>query len=389
MKIINSIFLYLCIGLTTIITIFTIININPQTPLIGVTLNAEKADLNVHNILYGKWQNTFDQWYSENFPTRNYWVKCYDQILYSTGNTVNNIKAGHNGDLHGVMWIEGYLEQNIDENTLDNYLVNIKLIESELIKRGKKFFYIISPNKAEVYEDTMPWNYKFAQNGISNRAMLRRKLIDFFSTQTEISYFDTYDLMKDLRQCGDFEPFSKTGIHWNQYGGGESLKRILSELENQNIFLPEMECKYTITATPELGEDDYQKLLNVWYSSYTEHYPSASIDFLSDNEEIHVYSMTTSFSNIFVEFFLKYGMPFASYKRLYYNQLSTELYNNNGIVEGVQWKEGKQMKDVDYEAIVSESDLIIIEHNAGELPIVHIEFVQRLADYFRNTQSDI
>ncbi len=220
MKIINSIFLYLCIGLTTIITIFTIININPQTPLIGVTLNAEKADLNVHNLLYGKWQNTFDQWYSENFPTRNYWVKCYDQILYSTGNTVNNVKAGHNGDLHGVMWIEGYLEQNIDENTLDNYLVNIKLIESELIKRGKKFFYIISPNKAEVYEDTMPWNYKFAQNGISNRAMLRRKLIDFFSTQTEISYFDTYDLMKDLRQCGDFEPFSKTGIHWNQYGGG-------------------------------------------------------------------------------------------------------------------------------------------------------------------------
>ena len=78
---------------------------------------------------------------------------------------------------------------------------------------------------------------------------------------------------------------------------------------------------------------------------------------------------------------------FKDFKRLYYNQLHSELYYNNGVISGERWLPGIQMDQVNYQEILDSYDILIIEHNAGELPQAHIEFVKNLTNYLKNIQN--
>jgi len=49
------------------------------------------------------------------------------------------------------------------------------------------------------------------------------------------------------------------------------------------------------------------------------------------------------------------------------------------------WNPGIALDQINYQEAL-ESDILVIEHNAGELPQAHIEFVSRLAAYIQTLQ---
>ena len=160
-------------------------------------------------------------------------------------------------------------------------------------------------------------------------------------------------------------------------------------MNNSGIRIPKVSIKnVTYSNVPTSDEADYKDLLNVYKSFNDSPYPVAELEYTGiDERKYNVFGMTTSYTNMIVEQFFRYGMPFQRFKRLYYNQLHSELYYNNGVISGERWLPGIQMDQVNYQEILDSYDILIIEHNAGELPQAHMEFVKNFANYLKNIKN--
>lgn len=387
MQMIKKIFISFCLGILVLIMLSFLLKLNPQTKLAGVFIPNEKPKLEKKAILSGKYQLEYDKWFSDNFPFRSYIVKAYDQILYSFKSEFNGIQKGKNKDLHGTMWIDGYLINEYDKTVVDEYLNNIDFINQYLKSKNKRLIYIISPNKAEVHKKTLPFKYKLIDKVVKNKSGLRKYIVNFLD-KTEIFNFDTTSLM-ETKEKENERMFPKGGIHWNQLGASYTLVDLFEKMNNSGIRIPKVSIKnVTYSNVPTSDEADYKDLLNVYKSFNDSPYPVAELEYTGiDERKYNVFGMTTSYTNMIVEQFFRYGMPFQRFKRLYYNQLHSELYYNNGVISGERWLPGIQMDQVNYQEILDSYDILIIEHNAGELPQAHMEFVKNFANYLKNIKN--
>ncbi len=388
MKTIKITFIIICLGiLISILTLF-VFKINPKVFLYGVTIANEKPKIQKRALLSGKYQLDYDKWFSDNFPLRGYFVKAYDQILYQFGNPVNGVQEGKNGDLHGEMWMNSYLMPNIEPEILENYFKSVKYVNKQLLLRNKKLVYVISPNKAEVNNDTLPLKYKWMERVVKNKAKERKKVNNFLKKENIISV-DTTNIMISLKE-GGILPFCRTGIHWNQIAASKALIAVINKMKQNKINVGNIYISNkTVSDYPTFDEIDYKQLMNVYYSEEYGPYPKVTLN-IDDKEqrEIGVFAMTTSYTNMIVELFAEYGMPFQKFKRLYYNQSSSHLYyDDNNKLKFEKWLSGVQMDEVNYREILDNYDVIVVEHNAGEIPQTHIEFIQNFADYLHKNSN--
>ena len=185
--------------------------------------------------------------------------------------------------------------------------------------------------------------------------------------------------------------FPKTGIHWNQLGAAYGLIETLKKMQLSGINIQQVVISTrTDSSKPTFNETDYKEILNVYYSKEDSPYPVVKLEYsnIGDQEKPSAFAMTTSFSSTIVEqFFFEFGMPFQKLKRLHYNQYYSELFYENNKLKGEKRLPGIQMNQVNYQEIVDSYDILIIEHNAGELPQAHMEFVKNFANYLKNIKN--
>ena len=199
MQMIKKIFISFCLGILVLIMLSFLLKLNPQTKLAGVFIPNEKPKLEKKAILSGKYQFEYDKWFSDNFPFRSYIVKAYDQILYSFKSEFNGIQKGKNKDLHGTMWIDGYLINEYNKTVVDEYLNNIDFINQYLKSKNKRLIYIISPNKAEVHKETLPFKYKLIDKVVKNKSGLRKYIVNFLDKKEIFKFnFSMHSLKDDI-----------------------------------------------------------------------------------------------------------------------------------------------------------------------------------------------
>lgn len=175
MQLVKKIFIGICFGFQGLIMLLFLLNINPQTELIGVTLKNNKPKIKLKEILLGNYQNNYDKWFSDEFPFRSYMIKIYDQIIYMSGGEVNKVYRGRKGDLHGTFWLDNYLIDEMDDEILKEYFSNINYINEQLMLRGKNFVYIITPNKAEIHNNSLPFKYRLIKKKIKSETSKNKK----------------------------------------------------------------------------------------------------------------------------------------------------------------------------------------------------------------------
>ncbi len=175
MQLVKKIFIGICFGFQGLIMLLFLLNINPQTELIGVTLKNNKPKIKLKEILLGNYQNNYDKWFSDEFPFRSYMIKIYDQIIYMSGGEVNKVYRGRKGDLHGTFWLDNYLIDEMDDEILKEYFSNINYINEQLMLRRKNFVYIITPNKAEIHNNSLPFKYRLIKKKIKSETSKNKK----------------------------------------------------------------------------------------------------------------------------------------------------------------------------------------------------------------------
>ena len=409
MKIIKILFISILLFIISSIGLLFLFRIKFQTELIGDTqIIKEKPKLRFIEVLSGNYQLKYEKYFGTNFPLRNYLVKGMNQILYNFG-SVNIIEKGKNNDLYLLLWTKRYLFYDLynlnnnnsqetsslayrinyeaNEKETDEYLNNIKYINNYLEKKHKKLIYIITPNKAEIYNENMPIRFRVIEKITTeeNKSKLRKKLTKYLN-ENNILNIDTTDSMLKLKKAGN-RVFTIRGIHWNNVGSSQIIYEINEKLRNNGVTLPKLELsKIQILKEPTNDSDiDAKNLLNVYFiKNDSQYYNRKLIIDNSIERNVNAFAITTSFFYSIQEYFVK-DMPFNKIKRFDYDQYNVELYYENKKLMSKINQIG--ITEQDYQDILDKYDVLIIEHTSMALPKSHIEFINNLKNYLKKLEE--
>lgn len=378
----DTIFLTVNLGICIAVSILFLLNINIQTSLSGVTVNADKPALNINNIMSGKYQSDFERYFTQNFPLRSYFVKGYNQIKYYLGDEVNNLCVGKDGELYISTMLDSLVYYKIDDNTLNEYKSSLEAVKAALDRKNTKFLYVISSNKAEVDIENIPFNYKLALKSVKELHPFRNQILKTVN-DLGIDYLDTTQYIIDSKN-NEYLPYSKTGAHWNEYGTGIAINAYINKIREMGYGINPVDISYSKLNAPVAPQDtDYKELLNVYYSKIDKEYPGLKFTAEKSEDNINIYSIATSYQNRILELFKGYGMPFNKWKRLYYNQNQTLIQWEQGKVAGEIFAPPVEFDKIDFSEIF-EYDIFILEHVGYELPLAHIDFMKRFAQYIKD-----
>lgn len=380
------------------ITIMFLTHQDIKLELIGTKVNSEKPTLEIGEILKGDYQSDYDKWFAENFPLRTYLVKGYNQIQYSLFNTspnLNVIKA-KNGHLMEYTYIKEYLGlDQIDGkvesyNTIykiyDLYARKLKIVQDELERQGKTFFYIITPSKAEVYPEEVPERYILAAKNLETS--VNHKILIEVLTKYGIHFYDTVDTMKTIKAEGEFEAFPNTGTHWNYYAAARATKDIFEAVYKQTgvkLATPQISVGFQEDFT---GQDqDIYNLCNLFKGLTDEHYLKVDVqyNFLENTDRPKAVLFGTSFNEQLAHIFQSGEGAFEEYTFFRYLQYKARY------VEGMQQVVSLN-KRIDCNQIgetVDQSDIVFIESNATDLVEAHMNTASYLAKYLQGEVQEI
>lgn len=355
--------------------------------LYGISISTEKPNPKCNTIISGIYQEEYQNWFAEHAPFRRLGIKGYAQLMTTLYAPINGIEIGKNKNLYEDYFTQATLNGNIEDEKLDSYMNDLKIIDKAMKQEEKVFFYLISPAKAEIYPDDLPWNERLIWEKDNGIASIRKKLSRALS-YNEIPFLDFTELMQQLREEGSYPPFNKTGIHWNQYGVAYAVIS-LCEFLNQtfDLNLPDMIPEFTEEQLPQFDEDDIKKITNAFWMPFDKSYRSAKLLLVNGLPEKNVFAMSTSFTYSILYLFAQNKMPFQSIWRTQYSQFQDKLYyNENGSVVWEGFLPGYSPMELNYADIFYYSDMVFIENNAPEIPESHIQFAHEFAEYLKRME---
>lgn len=392
MKVIQKFFIFSFLTVIFVVGIFFMLNINIQIPLYKVANKYSKPDVKWKKILYGKYQTEYENWFSENVSFRSFGLKGMNQILYAF-DSLSDIDRGKSNVLFYKDWTKRFfINEEFDnfigkKGNLDKYIENIEYINKYFNSHNKKLIYLITPNKAEVYEEKLPLRYKIIDKLISEneKTKIRREISNKLK-EKKILNIDFTPQIEHLKDKG-VKVFPKTGVHWNGISVSEAIRETVDKLNTEGTQIPKIEgTRIVKLKTPFRQEElDGKNLMNVYFSKFDSKYFDVKLITEKKEKKINVFSISTSFSQVLVDT-LNYDMPFKKYKRYFYNTYFSVLEYKNGKNTLSDMNMGN-MKNSDYEDIVKNYDILIIEHTSIQLPESHIEFVNNFSNYLRNLEN--
>ena len=320
MKFIKILFVSIFLFIISSIGLLFLCRMKFQTELIGDTqIVKEEPKLRFMEVLSGNYQLNYEKYFGTNFPLRNYLVKGMNQILYNFG-SVNIIEKGNKNDLYLLLWTKRYLLYDLynvnnnnlqdisslagrinyeaNEKEIEEYLNNIKYINNYLEKKNKKLIYVITPNKAEIYNENMPIRFKVIEKITTeeNKSKLRKKLIKYLN-ENNILNIDATDSMLKLKKTGK-RVFPIKGIHWNNIGSSQIIYEMNEKLRNTGITLPRLELSEIQTSKEPTNDSDIdaKNLLNVYFIKNDPWYYNRKL-IIDDSTEknVNAFAITTSF----------------------------------------------------------------------------------------------
>ena len=144
-----------------------VLRLNNNTDLNGVTLAAIPTDTSIERIMDGSFQTEFGEYLSDNFYGHTDVVKCHNQIEYGVfEDGSGDIVQGKDGYLFSGSQTYSYVAgEKANAFSWDDYLTfadSVGKMQRLLSEQGKDFVYLLTPTKAEIYPDFLPWNLRMS-----------------------------------------------------------------------------------------------------------------------------------------------------------------------------------------------------------------------------------
>lgn len=245
-----------------------------QMALNGVTQNVEEPQKTAKTILNGEWQSQYETWYQEQFNLKAPAVLFLNRFAWSAFHitTNQNLVVGKQDNLYEKNYVKNYLELTdiVTQEYLDIRMEQLGELQQKLEAKGKHLMIFITPSKAEIYPEDIPWNYMLC----SNRTMATNyeRLVEALDKQG-IDYYDSIPYVRQLKEEGKFPVFPKTGTHWSQVTGSLVAQQLSDALEAEFGYdLNELTISYRETDTPLQPDADIFSTMNLLISPYDTYY---------------------------------------------------------------------------------------------------------------------
>lgn len=247
-----------------------VFGIKEKTSLAGKEVYTDLPSLQQKSFLNKDFQTNFEQWWSSHFYARKIALKIKNQLYdWANFNVIhsgykNNVIQGYDGYLFERGYFASLSYNCMDSNSEGFY--KLDMLHKVINSRGGDLYVVLAPNKVLTYKDKLPTRYSFFYNNNCNYYYKIEKKLK----QLGIPVYNAQNLAQNIRENEKYEPFSKTGTHWNFYGAGRTVEESL-----RYFGLADLELKQVDTSlTPYMTERDIADLLNLPVKYYTgEHYP--------------------------------------------------------------------------------------------------------------------
>ena len=191
-------------------------------PLNGFTPVVEKPKLTMASFASGDFQSDVEDYISDNFGFREFFIRCYNQVAYSCfGKITNsNIVKGRNQELYLTMYLNDAtgktLKQHYDDvedakaAARNNVEETLRLIDT-LHAHHTDFLFVFAPTKPATYPEMMPRRY---QEQIADFS-LEEYYIELFK-ENDIPHIDFYHHFQSLKESFPYPLYPRTGTHWSE-----------------------------------------------------------------------------------------------------------------------------------------------------------------------------
>lgn len=361
-------------------------------PLDGYITTTDKPELTRASFASGDYQSDIEQYISENFGFREFFIRLYNQYSYSFFRKINNnnIAEGNDHELFTYMYLD-----EITGQTLWDYYPSIEDAKADARKNVQEtqrlidtlkqfdidFLFVFAPTKTSVYPEKMPQSYQEQLSDFS----LEEYYIKLFK-ENNIPHVDFYNYFKALKDTVTYPLYTRTGTHWAQSTipmVSDSLFRKLEELTGYH--LPSIDyLDENVTTDYSVQDGELEEAMNLLFPLHKPALPNpvCTLKDTIDADHPNLLVIGDSYANQLV--FSSFGKAFNNWDWWAYNR---DIHSSR---PRFNWRRLKE--EFDAVVVLQEADIVMAVFTAPMLYDYMFEFprtAQELLDkgYFNEEEA--
>jgi hypothetical protein len=341
--------------------------------LFGVNKNDEPIQINFENWFSTDYQTSVENYLILHNPMSPFFVRVKNQIDYSLFQKLSMERGfiGKDFYLFEKPYVETYIGADyVGEEKLRTYLGKMKFVQDTLIKLNKEFIYIQAPGKASYYPEFLPDSIQAKATMETNYHTISKLLREY-----KINYIDFVPVFLNAKNTAQYPLFTHTGVHWSKYAMVLTMDSINHYIEKQmkidipNVYYDEIEVDYA-----RFDDADVENVANLLFtiSDMKYGYPNYKFEPRENKTSPYVTLISDSYLGG-----LYWGNWFQSFNK------ESQFWFYNKSIESLTIKGKVHRYQLDQNAIINKSDIIIVSSNEPNIAGRSWGFIDDMYEYYK------
>ena len=321
-------------------------------------------------------QSSYGKWLEQTIGLRPFFVNVYNQYRYSLFEQISASGAflGKDRVLFQTSYLNSFMGYDyLGASAIKKSVRKMKLVQDELARRGKLFFFVIAPGKAFYYPEYLPDSVRLSRRDTTNYQVFANQL-----GSQGVNHIDFLDYFLKAKDTTQYPLYPRTGTHWSGYGVVKVCDSLLSYVEaNTEYDLVDYTIVKGVSTKTDLRhtDDDIEKGLNLALDipDWEMYYPELSFGDTAGKSKPIILDIGDSYNQSFWGFYPFFQQVFSNDSRFWY-------YYRTSQWPGITNVSGPHLKDLDLSEKLNEYDIVMIVATEANLHYNGYGFVE---DAFR------
>ncbi|MDR7078857.1 hypothetical protein J2Y03_003914 [Neobacillus niacini] len=210
---------------------------------------AQQPDMTVDSFANGEYIKDYEEYFTDQFPGRNIWLKLYLNLEKLTGKTfLNGYLVKEDG------WIIPEPNDTFTKHPLNLATSNLNEFADFASKTGAEIYFFLLPHKVNTVEVDTP---SYINKGVNEE---KRNYFISNVSKENLKFVNLGDIFKEKFSQDEInQMYFKTDHHWNITGAFNGYKEITNFLSDNSQYFTEVENEYITKCYNKNFEGSYNR----------------------------------------------------------------------------------------------------------------------------------